>query len=342
MNATLLRICSVLALCMLFACSPGKNQKQQETTQEDDAVTEPFGSYASLASSHVIAYQDSLLFFYNVDEDMVVPFHLQEPDEVFSFTFDPDGKHMYYTVVRKGKLTLRQATFTDGAPKLEDLADLGLDKEDCIHQCTGENSSLVYRKGKLAFQSGFSWDGYGFSKTHIFTLASRTLQKDVGSDTTEQFFAGYKQETGEDKFVTKSEQLYYRSGKQLICVSNKLKLQEKREEDPVEYMWSQVSPDGSKVAFIAVTMIVDLPHGPLCIANADGSNQRLLAEDAAANELPPLWVGNKLYFIDQDSELEAENDGDCTTSLYVTDPTTNERSRMFDRVRRFAIKLPAK
>ena len=104
---------------MLFACSPGKNKSQQETTQADDAVTEPFGSYASLASSNVIAYQDSLLFFYNVDEDMVVPFHTQEPDEVFSFTFDPDGKHMYYIVVRKGKLTLRQATFTDGAPKLE-------------------------------------------------------------------------------------------------------------------------------------------------------------------------------------------------------------------------------
>ena len=80
MNATLLRICSVLALCMLFACSPGKNKSQQETTQADDAVTEPFGNYASLASSHVIAYQDSLLFFYNIDEDMVVPFHMQEPD----------------------------------------------------------------------------------------------------------------------------------------------------------------------------------------------------------------------------------------------------------------------
>ncbi len=342
MNATLQRICSVLALCMLFACSPGKNQKQQETTQADDAVTEPFGSYASLASSHVIAYQDSLLFFYNVDEDMVVPFHMQEPDEVFSFTFDPDGKHMYYTVVRKGKLTLRQATFTDGAPKLEDLADLGLDKEDCIHQCTGENSSLVYRKGKLAFQSGFSWDGYGFSKTHIFTLASRTLQKDVGFDTVEQFFAGYKQETGEDKFVTKSEQLYYRSGKQLICVSNKLKLRPEEDADDFGYLWYQASPDRSKVAFTAYTSIGDLPHGPLCIANADGSNQRLLAEDLAASELSPIWMGNKLYFIDQDSELEAENDGDCTTSLYVTEPETNERSRMFDRVRRFAIKLPAK
>lgn len=66
MNATLLRICSVLALGMLFACSPGKNKSQQETTQADDAVTEPFGSYASLASSHVIAYQDSLLFFYTM------------------------------------------------------------------------------------------------------------------------------------------------------------------------------------------------------------------------------------------------------------------------------------
>ena len=57
---------------------------------------------------------------------------------------------------------------------------------------------------------------------------------------------------------------------------------------------------------------------------------------------PTLWIGNRLFFIDVDDELTSENDGDCGFSLFTIDPSTNKRTRMFDRVRRFDIKQPAK
>ena len=344
MNGTFMRICSALTLCLLCACSLVKNKSQQGFCYKEEVTTASFDSYTNLASSHVIAYQDSLLSLYNVDEGIVIPFYIHEPDEIFSFTFDPDGKHMYYTVVRKGKLSLRQATFSGGLPKLEDLGDLGIDKDSCLLKTSfglevpRVHGILHYQNGELFIQSDFSWDGYYFSKGHIFTIASRTLQRDVSPEVAERFYDAYKQACGADRFVSDFEQLYYHKDKQLICVSDKLKLQEDREGDPSDYLWCQVSPDQSKVIFTAVSYLSDR----LCIADADGSHQQLLAGDAEAIEQTPLWMGNRLYFIDEDRELKSERAGDCTTSLYVTDPTTNERSRMFDRVRRFAIKLPAK
>ena len=83
-------------------------------------------------------------------------------------------------------------------------------------------------------------------------------------------------------------------------------------------------------------------HGPLCIANADGSQQQILVEGGVSDEQPTLWIGNRLFFIDVDDELIKGNDDGCKTSLFTIDPSTNKRTRMFSRVRCFAIKQPAK
>lgn len=101
--------------------------------------------------------------------------------------------------------------------------------------------------------------------------------------------------------------------------------------------------DRSKVAFLALlTLYGHMLHGPLCISNADGSQQEALTELSVEDGQPPLWIGNRLFFIDVDDELTSENDNRCKTSLFTIDPSTNKRTRMFDRVRRFAIKQPAK
>lgn len=155
MKTILTRVFSVMAMCTLVACSAGKNK---ENNQEKDSleVGAPSYNYTNFTSSNVIAYQDSLLFFYNVDEDMTIPFHLLEPDEIFNFVFDPDGKTMYYTVVRDGMLWLRQATFGSEEPQLEDLVNLNIPKESSISETSVEHSRLMYKDGKLLIPNGFS------------------------------------------------------------------------------------------------------------------------------------------------------------------------------------------
>ena len=98
--------------------------------------------------------------------------------------------------------------------------------------------------------------------------------------------------------------------------------------------------DRSKVAFLALlTLYGHMLHGPLCISNADGSQQEALTELSVKDGQPTLWIGNRLFFIDV---LTSENDNDCRTSLFTIDPSTNKPMRMFSRVRCFAIKQPAK
>lgn len=339
MKTVLTRVFSVMVMCAFFACSAGKNK---ENNQEKDSleVGAPSYNYTNFTSSNVIAYQDSLLFFYNVDEDMTIPFHLLEPDEIFNFVFDPDGKTLYYTVVRDGMLWLRQATFGGEEPQLEDLVNLNIPKESSISETSVEHSRLMYKDGKLLIPNGFSWEAYCFTSFRVYTIASRKLQ-DADWDRYVSLM-----EIGEEReaqhFSTKSDQLYYRNGSKLVCVTDKLNLEEQKEEESIEYMQYSISPDRSKVAFGAMLMLGDVAHGPLCIANADGSQQQILVEDGVSDEQPTLWIANRLFFIDVDDELASENDGDCGFSLFTIDPLTNKRTRMFDRVRRFDIKQPAK
>ena len=328
-----------MAMCTLVACSAGKNK---ENNQEKDSleVGAPSYNYTNFTSSNVIAYQDSLLFFYNVDEDMTIPFHLLEPDEIFNFVFDPDGKTLYYTVVRDGILWLRQATFGGEEPQLEDLVNLNIPKESSISETSVEHSRLMYKDGKLLIPNGFSWEAYCFTSFRVYTIASRKLQDADWDKYVSLMEIGEEREA--QHFSTKSDQLYYRNGSKLACVTDKLNLEEQKEEESIEYMQYSISPDRSKVAFGAMLMIGDVAHGPLCIANADGSQQQILVEDGVSDEQPTLWIGNRLFFIDVDDELTSENDGDCGFSLFTIDPSTNKRTRMFDRVRRFDIKQPAK
>lgn len=337
MKTILMSVFSVMAMCTLVACSAGKNK---ENNQEKDSLGAPSYNYTNFTSSNVIAYQDSLLFFYNVDEDMTIPFHLLEPDEIFNFVFDPDGKTLYYTVVRDGILWLRQATFGGEEPQLEDLVNLNIPKESSISETSLEHSRLMYKDGKLFIPNGFSWEAYCFTSFRVYTIASRKLQ-DADWDKYISLMEGGQDQIAQH-FSTKSDQLYYRNGSKLVCVTDKLNLEEQKEEESIEYMQYSISPDRSKVAFGAMLMLGDVAHGPLCIANADGSQQQVLVEDGVSDEQPPLWIGNRLFFIDVDDELTSENDGDCGTSLFTIDASTNKRTRMFDRVRRFDIKQPAK
>ena len=334
-----------MVMCAFFACSAGKNK---ENNQEKDSleVGAPSYNYTNFTSSNVIAYQDSLLFFYNVDEDMTIPFHLLEPDEIFNFVFDPDGKTLYYIVLRDGILWLRQATFGGEEPQLEDLVNLYVTESPSIGEPDMNRSCLVYKDGELFFYSGFGWGSFFYNTRHIYTIESRKLQMETVDWYNDFSFpdpAKEQQPQMVSLFSTKSDQLYYRNGGQLVCVTDQLNLWEKCDRESIEYIQCSISPDHSKVAFLALlTLYGHMLHGPLCISNADGSQQESLTELSVEDGQPPLWIGNRLFFIDVDDELTSENDNGCITSLFTIDPSTNKRTRMFDRVRRFAIKQPAK
>lgn len=291
-----------IAIFALAACGSGKDKEKAD--REDDPMAGPAYNYTNFASSHVIAYQDSLLFFYNMEEDMTIPFHLQEPDEVFNFVFAPDGKTMYYTVVREGNLWLRRATFSSDGAKLEDLTNLKLTKQQCTLNHRDDRSRLEYSEGKVLISSDFSSEAYDFSRFHIYNIADgslRTVPRDM--DEYSKFY-GRQMDQAPEGFETKSEQLLYSHAGRLVCLTDRMGIKSKLEDgDEIWFRDYMVSPDGSKVAFVAINSFVEFPEGPLCIANADGSQQRQLSPYGATMETPARWIGNELFFIDDDNEI---------------------------------------
>lgn len=337
MKPIYLQILLVIGLCSFTSCGSGKGGKTTDTNEKTFTSLK----FEHFTSSNVIAIQDSLLFLYNVEQDEMIPFHLWEPDEVFNFAFDPDGRTLYYTVVRDGILWLRKATFSDEGGKMEDLINMNIPKEKCMSETYGARGWLKYKDGMLLMQSDFSWEVYGFSTTNVFSIADNSLSVSDGYPEFEDAPLPI-----DDQFKIENGQLFYLHNGQEYCLTHKLGLKlddyEYSYMDQVEYMDISVSPDGSKVIFIAITSFGDLAHGPLCIADIDGNNQQILIEDGAIAGCKPKWIGNKLFFIDHDEDLVSENESSCTTSLFSTRPEEgNTRYSIFKSISYFDIKYPA-
>lgn len=338
MKTVYLQLLLVIGLCAFTSCGSGKSGQNTGSNEK----TFKYAKYANFTSSNVIAIQDSLLFLYNIDQDDMIPFHLDEPDEIFNFTFGPDGQTLYYTVVRDGILWLRKATFSDEGGKIEDLINMNIPKEKCIAETYLHKSTLKYKDGMLLMKSDFSWEVYDFSTVNVYSIADNTLS--IADD-----YAIFEDDPLpiEDQFRTEGGQLFYRQNDQEYCLTDKLGLKPDDYEystiDEIEYTDISLSPDGSKVAFVAITSFGDLPHGPLCIADINGDNQQILIDDGAVAAIRPKWIGNSLFFIDEDKELTPESDSACTSSLFCTRPEMGNTSySIFKSIRHFDIKTPTK
>lgn len=338
MKTTCIQTVFLTILCFLTACNPAKSN-QTETSENSRVIKKH--QYDSFANAHIVAYQkDGQVYFYNVEADDRVPF-TEETEEIFNLKFDPDGHSMYYTVVRDGVLWLRKVVFSDAGVQLEDLLNLNIPKEKCITETYGDNSLMEYQDGKLLIRSDFSWDGYNFGTYNIYTIADNTLTTTSDSEEASKRFGALYQES-DDRFETENEHMIYLHNGNRICLTDQLNLKAMGDDygsTEVDYFKQTVSPDGSKVAFVAINSFGDLAHGPLCIADADGKHQQRLSEDGAAQYFPLQWAGNQLVFAN-DEESEHENVG--IKVLYITDPEENKPIDLIVGVKSFDVKQPVK
>ncbi|MDO4702630.1 hypothetical protein [Tannerella sp.] len=338
MKTTHMQMIFLTILCLLTACNPAKSK--QTDASGDSKIIETH-QYAGFEKAHIVAYQkDGQVYFYNVEADDRVPF-TEETEEVFNLKFDPDGRTIYYTVVRDGMLWLRKAVFSDAGVQLQDLLSLNIAKDKCITETYGDNSLLEYQNGKLLIRSDFSWDGYDFGTYHIYTIADNSLTTTSDSEEARKRFGELYQEA-DDRFVTENEHLFYLRNGNRICLTDQLNLKAMGEDygaTEVDYFKQTVSPDGSKVAFVAINSFGDLAHGPLCMADADGKHQQRLGEDGAGQYFPPQWAGNQLVF-SNDEESEDENIG--VKVLYITDSDGNSPIDLMIGIKSFDVKQPVK
>lgn len=267
----------------------------------------------------------------------------EETGEVFNLVFDPRRQTLYYTVVQDGMLGLRKATLSDGKLKLQTLKGLELEKDAFVADIHGEYSELQLVGEKLVLMGGFNYDVYNFSQYNIYSPQDDAWISADSTANIRDLLDGMEpwDMDARQPFETRNQQLFYTGAGKPVAVGNQLQLALDPEhgEEEISYFGLMVSPDGDKVAFNAVLEIVDLAHGPLCIANADGSGQRILSKDGMSRLWSsPQWLGSQLVFLDQFEEGRlAEGEGEGQGRLMISQGSDNAVKLLAEKVRGFTV-----
>jgi len=252
----------------------------------------------------------STLYFYSVKEMDFITYE-GEKDEIVNYVFMPNTLQLYYSVCKDSMMVLKYIDFASAEPKPKHVVNWDLTCNDCITETYGTYSGLYWGNGNryISVWHEFSWDSYGFSNVKVFDLQTSKFIEDESKyelaysdyepeDGSEDFSEKFYQETDYPdtdegkityKFVSKNE------ADKIVCLSDKLKF----ESDPEEYYLVSVSPKGDRVVYAAVTGWGDYPHGPYCVASADGKMQiKLKGTDISVDGGPSMcWLddGSLIY-----------------------------------------------
>ncbi len=311
-------------LAVLSACS-GSNQKNgnNELKASDTISAEPIVTIADKPAD--IAYSqcpltyliEGQLYFHSLDDNQRVKF-VEEPDVIFNFTFDTEGKTLYYSVERDSSLWLKSADISESKVTPQWVVDWNLKKDGCISETYGEASPLFYYNGDLIIRHNFSWDYYDFYSMAIYSIANKNIiKKEFDYDFIKKISGELSFNKAEKYFQTIDENLYYTRNNIKVCLTDKLDFEVLRNKENEDY-WVEtdfnsftLSPNETKILYGTMTEMGDLGHGPYSIANANGSSQMILEGTDIADSKKPVWLkNNSVVFIDKGKNLFITNNND--------------------------------
>ncbi len=244
-----------------------------------------------------IAYvKNSKLHFFNPENETAVEF-TDETDSVFNCVYSDQDEMFYYTISRNGKLSIKQMdlSVTPVQPKL--LFDLNVLTSELYTDTYGEKAKLKFIKGNLLLECDFVWDYYSFTNLFDYSIKNNTVSK----INWEQFQSRYGFHPNESENSSmKSYKLVYDKAKKL-----NLKKHDYADDDTeIEYVFEGASADDSKIVFSVLLGFGDLPHGPYCVANTDGTNMQVLEGTDMGSSFKPIWCNNSVVF---ERTIDAEN-----------------------------------
>lgn len=271
--------------------------------------------------SHLAYLVDGELYFHDVDDNKKTKF-VEEPEAIFNFTFDTEGRTLYYNVERDGLLWLKSADISTAAIAPEWVFNWKLKKDKCITETYFEISPLLYHKGELLMQHDFSWSDHDFEKIALYSVANKKITRKEAMTFDMQKYTGViPSDNVEEYFEMTDQALYYTYNNSKAALSNKLDFSSNEEENEddmdIHFSYFFLSPNKAKVLFGTTVAFGDLAHGPFSISNVDGSNQMMLEQTDIANHLKPMWLRNNyVAFTDQDQNLMvANNDKNSTQKV---------------------------
>lgn len=272
---------NLLLLLALAACVVSCNRQPKPTASDKDI--------------DVVIADHGALSFYNAATQKVSPF-TAETDSVVNMQFT-DNTHLYYTVAINGNLSLKMIDLS--ATPIEPVlcADWGQTVDDAMDFEFGKMSDLyIDACGDHVYIYGFDPDNnlmtpiaYNFETRQIESLSDDEL-----------FHANYLYEKPfASHFYTQHYLFYYVCPEGKSCLNDRIDVKPYFEFDldDTDFTFDPeaISPDGQKVVFNAMVFWGE-GTGIYCMANADGTSQRVI-EDSDTRYDSPVWLpdGSLLY-----------------------------------------------
>ncbi|HHU97576.1 MAG: hypothetical protein QM237_07535 [Bacteroidota bacterium] len=250
-----------------------------------------------------VAYvKNGALHLFNPETDTIVPFS-EETDSVFNCVYSDRDAMFYYTVSRQGILVMKKVDLSAIPVQPALLFNLNKATEKFFTETYGEKAKLSFVNNNLVLQNDFIWDYYDFTNFLNYSLENGTLE----TINYRQFEERYKYHPVSGEEPKRGYHSVYEKAKQLD-----LQPDDYMDDDfEIEFDFTGASADGSKVVFAIILGFGDLPHGPYCVANADGTMMQLLENTDLGSAFKPLWCNNNAVFLrSYDSETEKREWGE--------------------------------
>ncbi|PID90223.1 MAG: hypothetical protein CSA97_04020 [Bacteroidetes bacterium] len=291
--------------------------------------------------SNVAFVKDEQLYFYQQDEEgRDIKYRLAaEKDQVLSCAYSPTSPDMYYITAREGELYLKTITWYDGS-SLDpyEITPLGLTKEQCLDEDFPLELFVTKENEVIIPYSSTSVDDPGTLRAKLYKPGNEL--KEISVEEYYKLQDAYVErrctwrnvnpkETPEGQDISVSRdsypQLMYK-GKSLTCDLDLKGL---------EYVCVRQTMEKSKLLFGVISELAgDVAHGPWCIANADGTNQRILLEDGISEVLKPRWIWTAKGHIAVFGKPAPSGKGYC---LCLTKPEDNSIVRLEKGVSYWAV-----
>lgn len=292
-------------------------------------------------NEYIVMLKKEKVLFYNTETGR--KFMLKEKEPVFNLATPSPFNLLYYTVIRNGSVFLKKAYFSQTDQQITDIADLEIPIDSVISETYGAKSYLYYDNNSIYTNYHFNWDVYNFDRIKKYDLTTKKLINISLEEMPHLFY----NKNHEIRFIKDANGVFtinknrlghkvlsYHTGKQKYVISDKLQLDLLCEKDEAyddsefedAYLDMSISDDSSKISYLALTDMGDLGHGPLCISDANGANQRILLEDGMNALDKYLWTkSNSLLFIGENN------------IFYSTNPKNNKPVQIENDVDYFSI-----
>ena len=274
----------------------------------------------------VVVVDHGQLGFYDVETQKLTPFE-KETDSVINLLFD-DNNHLYYTISKDQKLSLKMVDLNEASPEPKLCADWNMDLMSSLDEMSGKPSPIFWDKNKeniCTYKTDY--EEFTFT-TLLYNLKTGKVR--AADEEEDLYYYDFDKGFDQDHYYYEGTGFYHVTPEGKFCLTDQLNFDKVFDEDELEgleFISESLSPDGLRMLFEACVIWGD-GWGHYGVSTLDGKEQTLF-DDSDIWDLTPQWLADgSLVYVGQaplpKDDPEYEEDWNTTQPcIKIVDPQMN-------------------